>query len=65
MNGRDINGEMRKYESIMERPHHRSETRAPMPAGNRAAQFAPFAALTGYEEEIKAAEEHIRKTEME
>lgn len=66
MNGRDINREMRKYESIMERPHHRSETRAPMPAGNRAAQFAPFAALTGYEEEIrKAAEEHIRKTEME
>ena len=53
MNGRDINREMKKYESIIGRPHHRSDTRAPMPAGNRAAQFAPFAALTGYEEEIR------------
>ncbi len=53
-----------KYESIIERPHHRSLTRAPMPAQARAAQFAPFAALSGYEEEIrKAAEEHMRKAE--
>ncbi len=66
MNGRDINREMKKYESIIGRPHHRSDTRAPMPAGNRAAQFAPFAALTGYEEEIrKTAEEHIRRAEGE
>ena len=66
MNGRDINREMKKYESIIGRPHHRSDTRAPMPAGNRAAQFAPFAALTGYEEEIrKTAEEHIRRSEGE
>lgn len=66
MNVKDINREMKKYEGIIERPHHVSETRAPMPAGNRAAQFAPFAALTGYEEEIrKAAEEHIRRAEGE
>ena len=47
-------------------PHHRSDTKDPMPAGNKAAQFAPFAALTGYEEEIrKTAEEHIRRAEGE
>ena len=66
MNVRDIDHEMEKYEGIIGLPHHVSETRAAMPAGNRAAQFAPFAALTGYEEEIrKTAEEHIRRSEGE
>ncbi len=48
MNVRDIDREMEKYQGIIGLPHHVSETRAAMPAGNRAAQFAPFAALTGY-----------------
>ena len=66
MNVRDIDREMEKYQGIIGRPHHVSETRAAMPAVNRAAQFAPFAALTGYEEEIrKTAEEHIRRSEGE
>ena len=66
MNVRDIDREMEKYQGIIGLPHHVSETRAAMPAGNRAAQFAPFAALTGYEEEIrKTAEEHIRRSEGE
>ncbi len=39
----------RCYEAILNHPHHRSRTRAPMPLRNRAAQFAPFAALTGYD----------------
>ena len=66
MNVRDIDREMEKYQGIIGLPHHVSETRAAMPAGNRAAQFAPFAALTGYEEEIrKTAEEHIRRSEVE
>ena len=34
----------------------RTENRAPMPMKNRAAQFAPFAALTGYDEELNKAE---------
>jgi len=37
------------YEDIVSLPHHVSNTRTPMPMIKRAAQFAPFAALTGYE----------------
>lgn len=41
------------YEDIINRPHHVSKTRPQMPMSDRAAQFAPFAALTGYESAIK------------
>lgn len=34
-------------------PHHISKTRPQMPMSDRAAQFAPFAALTGYDSAIK------------
>ena len=34
-------------------PHHVSKTRPQMPMSDRAAQFAPFAALTGYDSAIK------------
>ena len=34
-------------------PHHVSKTRPQMPMSDRAAQFAPFAALTGYDAAIK------------
>ena len=34
-------------------PHHVSKTRPQMPMTDRAAQFAPFAALTGYDSAIK------------
>ncbi len=37
-----------KYNDIIDLPHHVSETRPRMPVYDRAAQFAPFAALTGY-----------------
>ena len=37
------------YEDILYRPHHVSPKRAAMSMINRAAQFAPFAALTGHE----------------
>ena len=37
-------------------PHHVSPTRRPMPLYNRAAQFSPFAALTGYESVISDAQ---------
>lgn len=40
------------YESIINLPHHRSMTRRPMSMHDRAAQFAPFAALKGYEEAV-------------
>ena len=42
-----------KYNSIMSFPHHVSKTRPQMPMSDRAAQFAPFAALTGYDAAIK------------
>ena len=43
---------MSRYEDIIHLPHHVSKTRKPMPMINRAAQFAPFAALTGHDEAI-------------
>jgi len=40
------------YADIIGREHHVSKVHPPMPMENRAAQFAPFAALTGYEDAI-------------
>lgn len=44
---------MNQYEDIINLPHHVSPTRPQMPMSDRAAQFAPFAALTGYDAAIK------------
>lgn len=41
------------YDDIINLPHHVSETRPQMPMIDRAAQFSPFAALTGYDSAIK------------
>lgn len=41
------------YEDIINLPHHVSETRPQMSTIDRAAQFSPFAALTGYDAAIK------------
>ena len=40
---------MGKYDDIIHLPHHVSAARPRMSAQDRAAQFSPFAALTGYE----------------
>lgn len=40
---------MSRYDDIINLPHHVSKTRTPMSMENRAAQFAPFAALTGHD----------------
>lgn len=48
------------YNDIIDLPHHVSPTRPRMPRRDRAAQFAPFAALTGYH---AAIEETARLTE--
>lgn len=42
-----------KYDEIIDLPHHVSKTRPQMPMSDRAAQFSPFAALTGYDSAIK------------
>jgi hypothetical protein len=44
------------YDEIINLPHHVSETRPRMSQHDRAAQFSPFAALTGYDSEIKETE---------
>ena len=41
------------YNHILDMPHHVSKTRPQMSRLNRAAQFAPFAALTGHDEAVK------------
>lgn len=41
------------YDDIMDLPHHVSATRPQMSMMDRAAQFSPFAALTGYDAAIK------------
>lgn len=43
------------YDDIINLPHHISKKRRLMPRETRAAQFAPFAALTGYESDVNEA----------
>ncbi len=43
------------YDDIINLPHHISKTRPQMSMKDRAAQFSPFAALTGYDSAIKEA----------
>ena len=49
-----------KYYDIINMPHHVSKKHPQMPMEERAAQFAPFAALVGYED---AVEEMARLTD--
>lgn len=42
-----------EYDDIINLPHHVSKTRQPMSMLERAAQFSPFQALTGYGAAIK------------
>lgn len=58
-----------RYDDIIHMPHHVSETRPRMSRRDRAAQFAPFAALTGYEaviaETARLAEETALREDTE
>lgn len=45
--------ETHKYDDIIQLPHHTSPCRAGMPISERAAQFSPFSALTGFEDVIE------------
>ena len=51
-----------EYADIIDLPHHQSTTRPHMSLSDRAAQFAPFAALSGYDEMVG---EEARLTESE
>ena len=61
VSGPDFSAEQ-VYADIINLPHPVSKKHPPMPLLNRAAQFAPFAALTGYD---AAVEETARLTEDE
>lgn len=43
------------YEDIINLPHHVSDVHPKMPVSDRAAQFSPFAALTGYDAAVREA----------
>lgn len=46
-----------QYDDIIELPHHQSATRPHMSLHDRAAQFAPFAALTGHDDVLRQTKE--------
>ena len=60
---------MNGYDYIINMPHHVSETHPQMSMHDRAAQFSPFAALTGHSDAVKETarltDEKIELTEEE
>lgn len=60
---------MNGYDDIINMPHHVSETHSHMSMQDRAAQFSPFAALTGHGDAVKETarltDEKIELTEDE
>ena len=57
---------MNNYDDIINMPHHVSKIRKPMSLQNRSAQFAPFSALTTYDEAIReVARETSKKIELD
>ena len=54
------------YDDIINQPHYEPKHHPRMSMWNRAAQFAPFAALTGYDaaiREVTEQREQSKKTE--
>lgn len=49
---------MKNYDDIINLPRHVSKTRSQMSQRDRAAQFSPFAALTGYENVVAETARH-------
>ena len=60
---------MGEYDAIIDHPHHVSKVHPQMSMINRAAQFSPFAALTGYDDQIaetaRLTDRRIELTEAE
>ena len=50
-----------KYKDIMDRPHPTSARHPRMKMSDRAAQFAPFSALVGFEEAIEETDREVQK----
>ena len=56
-----MSNDAHRYDDIIGLPHHEPTTRPRMAMENRAAQFSPFAALTGYDD---ATREEARLVDM-
>ena len=58
--------ESHEYDDIINLPHHKSSKYPHMDLYDRAAQFSPFAALTGFEDAIEETERiTIKRVENE
>ncbi|WP_055426975.1 hypothetical protein [Bifidobacterium aesculapii] len=53
--------ETHRYDDIIDLPHHVSRRHPPMSRHKRAAQFMPFAALTGYDQVIEETARHVEE----
>ena len=49
-----------RYDDIIGMKHHVSKDKPHMAVADRAAQFAPFAALTGHDEAVRKTQERVR-----
>ncbi len=52
---------LKKYKDILDLPRPVSKKHPPMERYKRAAQFAPFAALTGYGDAISETRKHMEE----
>ena len=60
-----IKKDIKEFADIINMPRPEPKNHPRMPRQKRAAQFAPFAALTGYEEVVrKTAKQHEDKVEI-
>lgn len=50
------------YDDIIDLPHYEPKYHHRMPVAKRAAQFAPFAALSGFSEMIKETERAVERS---
>ena len=50
-----------EYADIIDMPHHQSAKHPHMSLSDRAAQFSPFAALSGYEDMIDEEARHTQE----
>ena len=50
---------MSKYDDIISLPHYEPKYHARMSMASRAAQFAPFAALTGHDDAIEETQKSV------
>ena len=56
-----MNKEIKDYQDMLHLPHHVSSRRKKMSIKDRAAQFAPFAAVVGHGNAVKEAARHTQQ----